>query len=169
MTRYVTLLIAAYSLTAIETSLQAETGLVTPYGSFVWMLLPWLATLPSSSTSIFAAAFYGLMIDAVSNHHPGLLIAATIIAVCILQKKIAPKSLESAPRVFVVSMACGCLLAMLVAMCSLLTTSSPANPSGVLTSIFISSIVAATFSTLCSAVFRNCGTILTFNPVQNHH
>jgi hypothetical protein len=169
MTRYLTLLIAAYGLIAIETSLQTETGLVSPYGSFVWMLLPWLATVPSPSSSIVAAALYGLMIDAVSNHHPGLLIAATIIAVCILQRMITPKSLESLPRVFLVSTACGCLLAMLVATCSLLTTSSPVNPSVLLTSIAISSIIAATFSTLCSAVFRSCGNVFALNSSQSHN
>jgi cell shape-determining protein MreD len=169
MTRYVTLLIAAYGLIAIETSLQTETGFVTPYGSFVWMLLPWLATLSSPSASIFTAALYGLMIDAVSNHHPGLLIAATIIAVCILQRMITPKSLKSAPRVFFVSTACGCLLAMLVATCSLLTASSPVNPSALLTSIVISTTLAAAFSTLVAATIRSCGTVLTLNQSQSQH
>ena len=163
MTRYATLIIAAYSLIAIETALQTETGLVTPYGSFVWMLLPWLATRPSPSASIFAGAFYGLMIDSVSNHHPGLLIASTIIAVCILQRMITPKSLESTPRVFLVSTACGCLLAMLVATSSLLTASSPVDPSALLTSIAISSMVAATLSTLVTTLIRNCGNVLALN------
>lgn len=168
MIRYVTLLIAAYVLIAIETSLQTETGFVTPYGSFVWMLLPWLATLPSSSASIFASAFYGLMIDAVSNHHPGVLIAATIIAVCVLQRMITPKSLESSPRVFLVSMVSGCLLAMLVATYSLLTASAPVDPAALLTTIAISLIVAATVSTLSSAVIRGCGNmfIQALSPVH---
>lgn len=168
MTRYVTLLIAAYALIAIETSLQTESGLVTPYGSFVWMLLPWLATLPSPSASIFASAFYGLMIDAVSNHNPGILIAATIIAVCILQRMITPKSLKSAPRIFFVSMVSGCLLAMLVATCSLLTASLPVDPSVLLTSIAISLIVAATVSTLSSVVIRSCGNVVTQSPSPVH-
>ncbi len=168
MTRYVTLLIAAYALIAIETSLQTESGLVTPYGSFVWMLLPWLATLPSPSASIIASAFYGLMIDAVSNHHPGMLIVATIIAVCILQRMITPKSLESARRIFFVSMVSGCLLAMLVATCSLLTASSPVDPSVLLTSIAISLIVAATVSTLSSVVIRSCGNVVTQSPSPVH-
>ena len=167
MIRYAPLPIAAYVLIAIETSLQTETGLVTPYGSFVWMLLPWLATLPSSG-SIFASAFYGLMIDAVSNHHPGLLIAATVIAVCIMQRMITPKSLESSPRVFLVSMLSGCLLAMLVATCSLLTASSPVDPSALLTSIAISLIVAATVSTLGSVVIRGCGNMFTQAPSPVH-
>lgn len=168
MTRYVTLLIAAYLLIAIETSLQTETGLVTPYGSFVWMLLPWLATLPSPSASIFASAFYGLMIDAVSNHHPGLLIGATVIAVCIMQRMITSKSLESSPRVLLVSIVSGCLLAMLVATCSLLTASSPVNPSALLTSIAISLIVAATVSTLASVAIRGCGNMFTQAPSPVH-
>jgi len=168
MTRYVTLLIAAYALIVIETSMHTESGLVTPYGSFVWMLLPWLATLPSPSASIFASAFYGLMIDAVSNHSPGMLIAATIIAVCILQRMITPKSLESAPRIFFVSIASGCLLAMLVATCSLLTASLPVDPSVLLTSIAISLIVAATVSTLSSVVIRSCGNVVTQSPSPVH-
>ena len=160
MTRYIGILIAAYALVVVESSLQTETGLVTPYGSFVWMLLPWLAAQPSRSASILAAAFYGLMIDAVSNHHPGLLIAATILAVCILQRMITPKSLESSPRVFLASAACGCLLAMLVATCSLLTSSSPVVPPALLTSIAFSTVVAATFSTLSSVAVRGCGKLV---------
>lgn len=168
MTRYVTLLIAAYALITIETSLQTESGLVTPYGSFVWMLLPWLATLPSPSVSIFASALYGLMIDAVSNHNPGMLIAVTIIAVCVLQRMITPKSLESAPRILFVSIVSGCLLAMLVATCSLLTASLPVDPSVLLTSIAISLIVAATVSTLSSVVIRSCGNVVTQSPSPVH-
>jgi len=168
MNRYVTLLIAAYALIAIETSLQTESGLVTPYGSFVWMLLPWLATLPSPSASIFASAFYGLMIDAVSNHSPGVLIAVTIIAVCILQGMITPKLLESAPGIFFVSMVSGCLLAMLVATCALLTASSTVDLSVLLISIAISLIVAATVSTLSSVVIRSCGNVVTQPPSPVH-
>jgi len=163
MTRYIGLLVAAYALVVVETSLQTETGLVTPYGSFVWMLLPWLATLPSPSHSIIAAAFYGLMIDAVSNHHPGLMIAATILSTCILQRVITPKSLETTLRVFVVSFACACLMAMLVATVSMLTTSSSVTLSTLAGSIVMSSIIAATFSTLTATLLRNCGNVITLN------
>ena len=143
MTRYIGLLIAAYGLIAVETSLRTETGLITPYGSFVWMLLPWLATQPSRSASILAAAFYGLMIDSVSHYHPGLMIAATILSTCILQRVITPKSLETTLRVFAVSFACACLMAMLVATCSTIAGVSLLNPAELLTEIAISSGFAA--------------------------
>lgn len=168
MMRYLTLLIAAYGLLAIETSLQTETGLVTPFGSFVWMLLPWLATLPSPATSILAAASYGLMIDAVSNHHPGLLIALTIICVCVLQRLITPKVLESSLRVFLTCLTCGCLMAMLVATASMLTGSSEVIPSALVSSIVISSVIAALFSTIGVTLVRACGTVLTFNQSPTH-
>ena len=154
MTRSVGLLIAAYALVIVETSLQTETGLVTSYGSFVWMLLPWLATLPSRSASIVTAAFYGLMIDSVSNHHPGLMITATILSTCILQRVITPKSLETTLRVFVVSFACGCLMAMLVATCSTIAASSSVNPTELLSGIAISSGFAAFLATSIVTVVR---------------
>lgn len=154
MTRYIGLFIATYILVVVETSLQTETGLVTPYGSFVWMLLPWLATQSSPSASILAAACYGLMIDSISNHHPGLMIAATILATCILQRVLAQKSLETSPRVFVVSFACTCLMAMLVATCSIIAGTSFTNPIELLTSIVISSAFAALSATSVVTVFR---------------
>jgi hypothetical protein len=166
MTRYLTLLVAAYTLIAIETTVQSETGLVAPFGSFVWMLLPWLATLPSPSASVLAAAFYGLLIDACSNHHPGLLIAATIVSTCVLQRMIAPKSLESPLRVFVVSFACGCLMAMLVATCSLLAGGSSAAPNDLVRAIAIPSTIAAVFSTLVAVVLQGCGNLLTTNRIS---
>lgn len=165
MTRYIGLLIAAYALVVVETSLQTETGLATPYGSFVWMLLPWLATQPSRSASILAAAFYGLMIDSVSNHHPGLMIAATILSACMLQRVITPKSLETSMRVFVVSFACGCLMAMLVATCSVITSSSSVNPAELLSGIAISSAFAALLATSVVAVCRTCQR--SFNPAES--
>jgi hypothetical protein len=168
MTRYLTLLIAAYGLLAIETALQTETGLVTPFGSFVWMLLPWLATLPSPSTSILAAAGYGLMIDAVSNHQPGLLIAVTIVAVSILQRLITPKALGSSQRVFLTSLACGCLMAMLVATVSMLMGSSPVVSSVLVSSIIISSVTAALFTTFVATLARACGTVLAINQSATH-
>ncbi|MDA0917607.1 MAG: hypothetical protein O2945_00920 [Planctomycetota bacterium] len=154
MIRSLGLLIAAYALVVVETSLQTETGLVTPYGSFVWVLLPWLATQPSRSTSILAAAFYGLLIDSVSNPPPGLLIAATILATCILQRIITQKFLETGPRVFVVSFGCACLMAMLVATISIIAGSASVNPAELLSGIAISSAVASLLVTSVVAVFR---------------
>jgi hypothetical protein len=154
MTRYIGILIAAYALVVVESSLQTETGLVTPYGSFVWMLLPWLAAQPSRSASILAAAFYGLMIDSASNHHPGLMIGATILSTCILQRVITPKSLETTLRVFVVSFACACLMAMLVATCSTIAGSSFVNPTELLSGIAISSGFAAFLATSVVTVVR---------------
>lgn len=154
MTRYIGLLTAAYTLVVIETSLQTETGLVTPYGSFVWVLLPWLATQSSPSASILAAAFYGLLIDSVSNYHPGLMIAATILATCILQRVLTQKSLDTSPRVFVVSFACACLMAMLVATCSIIAGASFTNPIELLTGIAISSAFATLSTTFVVTVCR---------------
>lgn len=165
MTRHIGLAIAAYALVVVETSLQTETGLVTPFGSFVWMLLPWLATQSSRSASILAAAFYGLMIDSVSNHHPGLMIAATILSACMLQRVIAPKLLETSLRVFVVSFACGCLMAMLVATCSIIAGSSIVNPTDFLSKIAISSAFAAFLATSVVTVFRVCHQ--AFMPVES--
>ncbi len=154
MIRSLGLLIAAYALVVVETSLQTETGLVTPYGSFVWVLLPWLATQPSRSTSILAAAFYGLLIDSVSNHPPGLLIAATILATCILQRIVTQKYLETGPRVFVVSSGCACLMAMLVATFSIIAGVSATSPIELLAGIATSSAFAALSATFVVTVFR---------------
>jgi hypothetical protein len=154
MIRSLGLLIAAYALVVVETSLQTETGLVTPCGSFVWMLLPWLATQPSRSASILAAAFYGLLIDSVSNHHPGLMIAATILATCILQRIITQKFLETGPRVFVVSFGCACLMAMLVATFSIIAGVSVTSPIELLTGVATSSAFAALSATFVVTVFR---------------
>lgn len=159
MTKYVTLLIAAYVLLTIETSFQIDTGLVSPCGSFVWMLLPWLATIPSPSHSIFAAAVYGLMIDAASSHHPGLMIAVSVVSVCVLQRVLTPKSLESPIRIFTTSLLCSCLMAMLVATVSMLTSSSPVNPLTLTASIGFSSVIAASFTTFVTTVVRSCGTV----------
>lgn len=154
MTRYIGLAIAAYTLVIVETSLQTETGLVTPFGSFVWMLLPWLATQPSRSVSILAAAAYGLLIDSASNHHPGLMIAASILSTCILQRVITPRSLETASRAFLTSFACSCLMAMLVATGSILAQSSAANPAELTTGIAVSSAFAALLTTSVVTVVR---------------
>ena len=154
MTRNIRILIAAYALVVVETSLQTSAGAVTPYGSFVWMLLPWLATHPSRSASILAAAAYGLLIDSASNHHPGLMIAATILATCILQRVITSKSLETASRVFLTSSACACLMAMLFATGSILVESSAVNPTELLTGIAISSAFAALLTTSVVTVVR---------------
>jgi cell shape-determining protein MreD len=154
MIRSLGLLIAAYALVVVETSLQTETGLVTPYGSFVWVLLPWLATQSSRSTSILAAAFYGLLIDSVSNHPPGLLIAATILATCILQRIVTQKYLETGPRVFVVSSGCACLMAMLVATFSIIAGVSVTSPIELLAGIATSSAFAALSATFVVTVFR---------------
>lgn len=154
MIRSLGLLIAAYALVVVETSLQTETGLVTPYGSFVWVLLPWLATQPSRSTSILAAAFYGLLIDSVSNHPPGLLIAATILATCILQRIVTQKFLETGPRVFVVSSGCACLMAMLVATFSIIVGVSATSLIELLAGIATSSAFAALSATFVVTVFR---------------
>ena len=154
MIRSIGLLIAAYALVVVETSLQTETGLVTPCGSFVWMLLPWLATQPSRSASILAAAFYGLLIDSVSNHHPGLMIAATILATCILQRIITQKFLETGPRVFVVSFGCACLMAMLVATFSIIAGVSVTSPIELLTGVATSSAFAALSATFVVTAFR---------------
>lgn len=159
MTKYATLLIAAYGLLAIETSLQTDTGLVSPCGSFVWMLLPWLGTMPSRSASIVAAAAYGLMMDAVSSHPPGLMIAVSIVAVCMLQRVLSPKALESSTRIFLTSLLCSCLMAMLVATVSMLTSSSPVNPLTLTASIGFSSVIAASFTTFVTTVVRSCGTV----------
>ena len=168
MTRYFTLLFAAYGLVVIETSLRSESGLVTPYGSFVWMLLPWLATHPSRSASVVAAAIYGLMIDAVSNHPPGLLIAATIVVTSVLQKVITPKSLETPSRIFVVNFVCGCLMAMLAATRSVFFEASPVTPSTLVGAIAFSSAIAAGFTTLAAGLLRGCGTLLTTNQSPAH-
>ncbi|NQV27468.1 MAG: hypothetical protein HQ518_24220 [Rhodopirellula sp.] len=165
MTRYFTLLAAAYGLLAIETTLPTGTGLVTPYGSFVWMLLPWLATLPSPSASIVAAAAYGLMIDAFSNLHPGLLIAGTIASTGVLQRIISPKSLETPLKIFVVSVACGILMAMLVATCSMATRPAPVAPSFLASSILTSTLIATLLTTLTVVTLRSCGRVLM--PNQN--
>ena len=83
------------------------------------------------------------MIDAVSNHHPGLMIAATILVTCILQRIITPKFLETGPRVFVVSSGCAGLMAMLVATFSMLAGISFTSPFELLAGIATSSAFAA--------------------------
>lgn len=155
MTRYIALLAAAYGLLAIESSQASAAGLFTPHGSFVWMLLPWLATLPNATHAVLSAAIYGLMLDAFSNHHPGLLMAATIAATCVLQRVIASKSLETSPRVFIVSFVCGCLMAMLVATCSILAGGSSTSPAELAGSIAASSAFAAVVMTVVVGVFRS--------------
>lgn len=156
MTRCLTLLVAAYWLVAIETTLQLETGLVTPYGSFVWMLLPWLATLPTPSTSILAAALYGLLIDACSNHHPGLMIAVTLASSCVLQRVLTEKSLSTPLRLLMVSFVCGCLMSMFVATCSLLVGGSASAPGELVRLIVTSSGGAAVLVTSAALGIRSC-------------
>jgi hypothetical protein len=164
VTRYFALLAAAYGLLAIESSQVSAAGLFTPHGSFVWMLLPWLATLPNSKHAVLAAAMYGLMLDALSNHHPGLLMASTIVATCVLQRVITSAALETLPRVFVVSFACGSLMAMLVATCSILAGGSYESSVVLAGSIAASSVFAAVVATVVVGVFRS-GT-KSLMPVQ---
>lgn len=155
MIRYFTLLTAAYGLLAIETTLGFESGVATPHGSFVWMLLPWLATTPSKNAAIATAAFYGLMVDSFSSHHPGILMAATILATCVLQRVIAANALETSVRVFVVSFMIGCLMAMLLATTSLLSGATSGSPAELAGSIATSSAFAALLVTIVVATVRS--------------
>ncbi|MDA0283049.1 MAG: hypothetical protein O3B13_05595 [Planctomycetota bacterium] len=165
MTRYFTLLLAAYGLLAIESSLRPETGLVTPHGSFVWMLLPWLATLPNTTHAVLAATIYGLTLDAFSSHQPGLLMAVTIVATCVLQRAITAAALETSSRIFIVSFVCGCLMAMLVAASSILAGASTAAPEQLAASIAISSALAAAVMTIVVAAVLSILRIVS--PVRN--
>jgi len=152
MTRYVLMLFAAYGLLAIESALPQSFAMATPYGTFLWMLLPWLATLPDTNTAILASAVYGLMLDALTGHHPGLLIAVTVIAVCVLRQVISTAALETCPRVFIVSFICGTVMAMLLATSSILAGTLSVSPVELITSITVStasaSLVAATMVTM---------------------
>lgn len=156
MTRYIVLLLAAYGLLAVESALPPDFALATPHGSFLWMLLPWLATLPSPNSAIIAAAGYGLMLDALTNHHPGLLIAVTIVAVSVMRWGITETALETSPRVFIVSFLCSTVLAMLSATCTLLTGTLSATPVVLLTSIAAASAFAALITTGIVASYRVC-------------
>jgi len=167
VTRYLALLAAAYCLLAIESSQVSAAGLFTPHGSFVWMLLPWLATLPNSKHAVLAAAIYGLMLDAISSHHPGLLMAVTIVTTCVLQRVITSAAVETSPRVFIVSFACGCLMAMLVATSSILVGGSSSSPIELAGSIAASSAFAAVVTTVVVGVFRSCAKPLM--PVRSAH
>lgn len=168
MTRCLIFLVAAYGLVSIETTVQLETGLVTPFGSFVWMLLPWLAILPSPSTSILAAAFYGLLIDACSNHQPGLMIAVTIASTCVLQRTVTEKSLATPVRILIVSFVCGCLMSMLVATCSLLAGGSVSAPDELARLIVTSAGIAAVFVTFVALVIRSCRRMFIPSPEVAH-
>lgn len=165
MARSVVLLTAAYVLVSLETTLQLNPGLVTPYGSFVWMLLPWLATCSTPSRSILAAACYGLLVDACSSHHPGLMIAVTIASTCVLQRVMPRKSFETPLQILLVSFICGFLMSMLVATCSLLSGDSAASPDVLVRLIVVSSAAAAVLTTVSALVIRSCWR--TFSPLPD--
>ena len=168
MTRYLTLSAAAYALLAVESALRTESELVTPYGSFVWLLLPWLAMLPSSGAGVLAAAVYGLMLDSLSGHHPGLMLAVTVLSTAVLQRTLPDSSLETAPRVFLVSFVCATLMAMLVATASLLVGSGSIDPVQLVTSIAVSSAAAAVTATVVVAAAHASRRLIQPLRLQGH-
>lgn len=96
--QYVILTAAAYVLLAVESTLADGRG------AFAWLLLPWLAVTLSARPSVVAAFVYGLMLDCLSNGHPGVFAGITVLAVAGLRYIIQDWALTTGPRV---ALTCG--------------------------------------------------------------
>jgi len=161
LVRTLLLVVAAYLLVAVESAVQ-HAGPGNPYGCFVWLLLPWLAVFPSGRGAILLAGGCGFVLDCLSGHHPGLILAATVLATLGLQRLLLPAWLATASRVFLVSFGTCCLMALLTAGLIGITEGNPASPRDIAVSIAVSSAIAAGFATAAVSVFRS-----TFGLVMN--
>ncbi len=90
---HVTLSIAAYALLAVESTLADGRG------AFAWLLLPWLAVTLKPNHSVVAAFAYGLLLDCLSNGHPGIFVAVTVLATGSLRCLIQKSALSTGPRI----------------------------------------------------------------------
>lgn len=106
--QYIVLTIAAYTLLAVETTLADGRG------AFAWLLLPWLAVTLKPAPSIVAAFVFGLLLDCLSNGHPGVFVAVAVLATAGLRLAIHESALSTAPRVALTSFACSFVLSLLV-------------------------------------------------------
>lgn len=106
--QYIILTIAAYALLAVETTLADGRG------TFAWLLLPWLAVTLKPTPSIVAAFVFGLLLDCLSNGHPGVFVAVTVLATAGLRLAIRESALSTAPRIALTSFACSLALSLVV-------------------------------------------------------
>lgn len=106
--QYVILTVAAYTLLAVESTLTDGRG------TFAWLLLPWIAVTLKPAPSIAAAFVYGLMLDALSNSHPGVFVAASVLATASLRFLIQESALTSGPRIAITCFMCTALMSLIV-------------------------------------------------------
>ena len=106
--QYVILTVAAYALLAVESTLTDGRG------TFAWLLLPWIAVTLKPAPSIVAAFIYGLLLDALSSSHPGVFVAASVLATASLRVLIQESALSSGPRIVITGFACAALMSLLV-------------------------------------------------------
>jgi len=90
---HVALSIAAYVLLAVESTLADGRG------TFAWLLLPWLAVTLKPKHSVIAAFAYGLLLDCLSNGHPGIFVTVTVLATGGLRCLIQQSALSTGPRI----------------------------------------------------------------------
>lgn len=153
MFRVLTILGLAWLLVSVESTLR-QSAIGTPYGSFVWLLLPWLAVVQPASGGLVAAGVYGFLLDCLGSHHPGVMFGLTVISVFTLQRLMPRNGLTSSPRIFAVSFVCCCLMAMVVSMVTAVTNGRAAQPWEVASSIALSAVMAAGLSTAVVGLFR---------------
>ena len=106
--QYVILTVAAYALLAVESTLTGGRG------TFAWLLLPWVVVTLKPAPSIAAAFIYGLLLDSLSNSHPGVFVAAAVLATACLRFLIQESALSSGPRIAITGFASAALLSLMI-------------------------------------------------------
>lgn len=163
MTRAILLLSCGYVLLAVQLVFPGEagrafsTGPLMTGGAILWLLLPWLASVPDRTVGIVTAAVYGLAIDCVGGLHPGLLLGLTVALTVMLQSLPWPALLASSPRIAMSCFVCSLLPAMAVSAVSLTLRPGIVEPKTLVAGLLIVSgtgaMVSAGAVSVCRAVF----------------
>ena len=162
MTRAICLLCCGYVLLAVQLVLPDEagsaflTGPLMTGGAVLWLLLPWLASVPDRTIGIVTAAVYGFAIDCVGGLHPGLLLGLTVALTAMLQGLPWPILLKTGPRIALSCFVCSMLPAMAVSAVSLALQPGIVAPKTLVAGLLIVSgsgaMVSAGAVSLCRAV-----------------
>jgi hypothetical protein len=149
--KYLLIAVSGWLLLALESALAAPAG--SP-GTFVWLLIPWLAVELRGAAGILSGVVLGVFIDGLSGLHPGAGVAVSVLAVTGLQFVLDDESLSSPVRVCIVSLLTSLALGMLFQTIGVLFGSAPVSTRAALMPVVFGAAAGAGVSASIVSVGR---------------